>query len=129
MSRTRQINLRRDLAASQPTELVRQKHFQTNHAAFALWCEVCVKAKGTGAQHRRQTIKELAKQGQDRPRIYSDFFFMSEAGVATPMLAKKFSRSGRNAATEQKALTQYGVKFFAYMEFEGSSTRVTESRP
>ena len=32
-----------------------------------------------------------------------------------PMLALKFSRSGRMAATalEQKGLTQYGVKFFA----------------
>ena len=40
---------------------------------------------------------------------------MSEGGVSTPMLALKFSRSGRMAATalEQKGLTQYGVKFFA----------------
>ena len=36
----------------QPTELERQKHSQTNHAVFAPWYEVCVKAKGTGAQHR-----------------------------------------------------------------------------
>ena len=62
--------LRRVLAARQPTELERQKHFQTNHAVFAPWCEVCVQAKGTGAQHRRQTIKDLAKQEQDGPRIY-----------------------------------------------------------
>ena len=61
------------------------------------------------------TIMELARQEQDGPRICSDFLFMSEAGVATPMLALKFSRSGRTAATalEQKGLTQYGVKFFA----------------
>ena len=74
-----------------------------------------MKAKGTGARHRRQTVKELAKQEQDGPKIYSDFFYMSEAGVATPMLALKFGRSGRIAATasEQKGLTQYGVKFFA----------------
>ena len=73
-----------------------------------------MKARGTGAQHRRQTVKELAKQEQDGPRIYSDFFHMSEAGVATRMLALKFSRSGRVAATalEQKGLTQFGVKFF-----------------
>ena len=58
---------------------------------------------------------ELAKQEQYGPRIYSDFFYMSEEGVSTPMLALKFSRSGRMAATalEQKGLTQYGVKFFA----------------
>ena len=54
-------------------------------------------------------------QEQYGPRIYSDFFFMSEGGVLTPMLALKFSRSGRMAATalEQRGLTQYGVKFFA----------------
>ena len=42
-------------------------------------------------------------------------FYMSETGVSTPMLALKFIRSGRTAATalEQKGLTQYGVKFFA----------------
>ena len=47
--------------------------------------------------------------------MYSDFFYMSEAGVATPMLALKFSRSGRTAASalERKGLTQCGVKFFA----------------
>ena len=106
--------LRRVLAARQPTELERQKHSQTNHAVFAPWREVCVKAKGTGAQHRRQTNKELAKQDQYGPRIYSDFFYMSEGGVSTPMLALKFSMSGTMAATalEQKGLTQYGVKFF-----------------
>ena len=105
--------------AEQPEEhrrvLAAPKHFQTNHAVFAPWCEVCAKAKGTGAQHRRQTVKELAKQEQDGPIIYSDFFYMSEAGAATAMLALKFSRSGRVAATalEQKGLSQYGVKFFA----------------
>ena len=58
---------------------------------------------------------ELAKQEQYGPRIYSDFFYMSEEGVSTPMLALMFSRSGRMAATalEQKGLTQYGVKFVA----------------
>ena len=73
-----------------------------------------MKAKGTGAQHRRQTNKELAKQEQYGPRIYSDFFYMSEGGVSTPMLALKLSRSGTMAATalEQKGLTQYRVKFF-----------------
>ena len=48
---------------------------------------VFVKTKGTGAQHRRQTNKELAKQEQYGPRIYSDFFHMCEKGVSTPMLA------------------------------------------
>ena len=107
--------LRRVLEARQPTELERQKHSQMNHAVLAPCCEVCVKAKGTGAQHRRQTNKELAKQEQYGPRIYSDFFYISEEGVSTPMLALRFSRSGRMAATalEQKGLTQCGVTFFA----------------
>ena len=73
--------LRRVLAARQPTEL----------AVFGPSCEVCVKAKGTGAQHRRQTNKELAKQEQYGRRIYSDLFYISEGGVLTPMLALKYS--------------------------------------
>ena len=103
------------MEARQPTELERQKHSQMNHAVFATWWEVCVKPKGTGAQHRRQTNKELAKQEHHGPRIFLDFFNMSEEGVSTPMLALKFSGSGRMAATalEKKGLTQYGVKFFA----------------
>ena len=84
--------LRRVLEARQPIP-------KMNHAVFAPWCEVCVKAKGTGAQHGRQTNKELAKQEQYGPRIYSDFFYMREEGVSTPMLALKFSRSGTMAAT------------------------------
>ena len=74
-----------------------------------------MKAKVTGAHHGSQTNKELAKHEQYGARIYSDFFYMCEEGVSTPMLALIFSRSGRMAATalEQKGLTQYGVKFFA----------------
>ena len=55
------------------------------------------------------------EQEQYGPRIYSDFFCMSEGRVSTPMLALKFSRSGRMAATalEQKGWTQFGVTFFA----------------
>ena len=68
-------------------------------------------------QHRERTSATMATQEQEpyEPRIYSDFFHMSEGGVSTPMLALKLSRSGRMAATalEQKGLTQYGVKFSA----------------
>ena len=108
-------DLRRVLAARQPVELERQKHLQTNHAVLSLWCEVCARAKGTGAQHRRQTVKELARQEQEGARICSDFLYMSEAGVATPTRASRFRRSGRVTVTalEQKGLRQYGVKFFA----------------
>ena len=67
---------------------------------------VCVKAKGTGAQRRRQTDKELAKQAQFGPRIYSDFFCMSEGGVSTPMLALNFGWSGRMAATALEPATK-----------------------
>ena len=86
--------LRRVLQARQPSELERQKHSQMNHAALAPWCEVCVKAKGKGAQHRRQTNKELPKQEQYGPRISSDFFYMSEDGVSTPMLALSSADQG-----------------------------------
>ena len=57
-------------------------------------------------------MKELAKQEQDGPKIYSDSFNMLDGGVSTPILAVKFSRSGRIATTalEQKGLTQYRRK-------------------
>ena len=56
-----------------------------------------------------------ARGEKDGPRICSDFFYVSEARVATPTLALSCSRSGRVTATalEQKGLTQHGVKFFA----------------
>ena len=73
---------------------------------------------GSGAVFVREQEmwwSEDEEQEQYGPRIYSDFFHMSEGGVSTPMFALKFSRSGRMAATalEQKGLTQFGVKFFA----------------
>ena len=55
--------LRRVSAARQPTELERQKHFQTNDAVFAPWCEVCVKAKGN-----RSTTQETDNQGIGKTR-------------------------------------------------------------
>ena len=122
--------LRRVLAARQPTELDRQKHSQRNHAVFAPWCEVCVKAKGTGAQHRRQTNKELAKQEQYGPRIYSDFFYMCEGGVSTPMLALKFSRSCRMDCHSVGAERLDAVRSEVLCRLHSANwTRVTENQP
>ena len=73
---------------------------------------------------------EMATQEQCEPKVYSDFFHMSEAGVSTLMLALKFSGSGRMAATalEQKGLTQHGVKFFAgFIQQTGVRKFVNES--
>ena len=92
---------------------MRERHYLENHAVYAEWCPICVAAKGTGTQHRRRGFDpEVEKEG---PRIFSDYFFMSsEEGGSKPMLALKFSRSGRIAATqlEKKGVTAYGVKFF-----------------
>ena len=54
-------------------------------------------------------------------RIYSDLFYMSEAGVASLMLVLKFSRSGRITATAVWCAS-------SKLEFEGSP-RVPENRP
>ena len=95
------------------TKAMREKHHLENHAVYAEWCPVCVSAKGSGTQHRRRIFdSEAEKEG---PRIFSDYFFMStEEGGSKPMLALKFSRSGRMAATqlERKGVAAYGVKFF-----------------
>ena len=62
----------------------------------------------------RQSRNWQSKNRMD-PESTQTFVYMSEAGVSTPMLAVKFSRSSRIAATalEQKSLTQYEVNFFA----------------
>ena len=104
MSRMKQINLRSSrefwLLASRQSWRCRSI-FRQIMLCFAPWCEVCVNAKGTGAQHRRQTIKELSKQEGWTQNLISD--------------ACVEIQQGRIAATalEQKGLTQYGVKFFA----------------
>ena len=61
-----------------------------------------------GEAHRERTPATMATQEHYGPRNYSDFFYMSEEGVSTPMLALKFSGSGKTDATalEQKGLTQ-----------------------
>ena len=93
--------------------MMREKHALENHAVYAEWCPICVSAKGTGSQHRRKAYDpEAEKEG---PRTCSDYFYMSTDQGSRPMLALKFSRSGRVAATqlEKKGITAYGVKFFA----------------
>ena len=65
---------------------------------YSEWCEVCVAARGTGAQHQDQRRNsEGAKYG------------------STPVLALTFSRSRRIAATAvpSKGATEFGVTFFA----------------
>ena len=109
--------LKRVLAARQPTELERQKHFQTNHAVFAPWCEVCVKAKGTGAQHRRQTIMELSKQEGWTQNLLSDACVEIQQGR---IAATAFGAEGLEVLLQASS---------SRLEFEGSSTRVTENRP
>ena len=74
---------------------------------------VCVGSRGLGTQHRRRK-KEEAKEVEDGPRIFSDFFFMSTNEGSVPMLILTFSRSGRIAATalEGKGDTEHGAIFF-----------------
>ena len=54
--------VRRVLAAREPTERQKLIHLQQNHATYADWCEICVKSKGTGAQHRRQKAELIAQE-------------------------------------------------------------------
>ena len=97
-------------------------------------CEACVKSKRTQEHSTKDSDNQANWQSKnsDGPRIHSDFFHMSEAGVATPMLAVIFSQMRQDSCHRRwmagQALTQYGVKFFAgsdssRLEFEGSSTR------
>ena len=89
--------LRRVLAARQPTELERQ--MLCSHPGAKCVCK---------SKRNRSTTQKTDNQGTGKSKNRMD-------PESTPMLALKCSRSGRISATalEQKGLTQYGVKFFA----------------
>ena len=66
-----------------------------------------------GPQHKKN-VEQSKEEEKDGPRIFSDFYYMNTAEDSVPMLALKFSRSGRPAATAlpAKGVTGYGQKFF-----------------
>ena len=105
---------RKSRAAAEPTPEQRENHFLENHAVYRPWCEVCVKSRGLGTQHRR-ALKKEAVESSEGPRIFSDFFFMSTDEDSVPMLALKFSRSKRIAATAlpRKGISELGCKFMS----------------
>ena len=105
--------LRRVKACSKPTQREIDEHEDQNHAVYRDWCEVCVASRGTGTPHRRR--RGTIPDEQEGPRIMSDYFYMNDDEQSMPMLALKFSRSKRIAATAlpYKGLTEYGVKAFA----------------
>lgn len=105
---------KRSRAAAEPTRRQREEHLEQNHAVYKPWCEICVQSRGLGTQHRRRKRKQAAEDAEG-PRIFSDFFFMSTEEDSVPMLALKFSRSKRIAATAlpHKGVSDLGCKFFA----------------
>ncbi|CAE7246360.1 HCN2, partial [Symbiodinium microadriaticum] len=105
---------RKSRAAAEPTPEQRENHFLENHAVYRPWCEVCVKSRGVGTQHRRALKKEAAESSEG-PRIFSDYFFMSNDEDSVPMLALKFSRSKRIAAAAlpRKGISELGCKFMS----------------
>ena len=106
--------LRKIKAVRAPTESQRRQHIEENHSTYREWCDVCIAARATGTQHRRQ-YHEQAKKEEEGPRLCSGYFFMSTEEESMPMLALKNSRSGRISATapEKKGLTEFGTRFFA----------------
>ena len=132
MSRMKQINMRSSgefqLLAS--LQSWRAEAFLHKSCCVRTFVRSVCKSKGNTSTTHETDNQGMAKQGQDGPRIYSDLFYMSEAGVATAMLELKFSRSGRKTATalEQKGLTQYVVKFFAgFIQQTGVRRFINES--
>ena len=73
-----------------------------------------MKSRGLGTQHRRALKKEAAESSEG-PRIFSDYFFMSTDEDSVPMLALKFNRSKRIAATAlpRKGISRLGCKFMS----------------
>ena len=74
---------------------------------------MCRAARSTGPQHKKN-VEQSKEEENDVPRIFSDFYYMNTAEDSVPMLALKFSRSSRPAATAlpAKGVTEYGQKFF-----------------
>ena len=108
------IELRKTSKIEEPTQEQRARHELENHAIFRPWCKACVAGRGMGSHHLRRK-KDRAAAFRDGPFIYSDYFFMStEEEGSIPMLAIKYSRSGRISATAlpAKGATDFGVKFF-----------------
>ena len=109
--------LRRQKECEAPTERQRREHIESNHSTYRDWCDVCIKARATGTPHAVIKSDLAARREAERegPRFYSDFYYMSSDETSMPMLALKFSRSGRLSATAlpSKGVTEFGVKWFA----------------
>ena len=106
----------RKTAGHTPTERERREHEEEHRSAHREWCEVCVAARGTGAQdqHRQEVRVDQELRGST---IFSGLHFMSTSKRSVHIFAVRFSRSGRIAAT---ALSSKGVKFFErYLEKTG----------
>ena len=103
---------RRVAAATEPSKQMREEHEAQNHAVYRSWCQICVESRGLGTQHRKKKQKE-AIEDKEGPKTFSDYYFMSTDEQSMPMLALKFSRSKRLAATAipSKGLTALATKF------------------
>lgn len=104
------------LKSQRSTRGARQQQNQASSSVRSIWSRtmLCVKSRGLGTQRRRKKRRQ-ALGDSEGPRIFSDFFFMSTEEDSVPMLALKFSRAKRVAATAlpQKSVSDLGGKFFA----------------
>ena len=117
-------------AASAPSKQMREEHEAQNHAVYRSWCEICVQSRGLGTQHKKKKQTEAIEDAEG-PRIFSDYFFMSTDEQSMPMLALKFSRSKRVAATARvllHVLPNSSRGLLWRLEFGGLSTSATTSR-
>ena len=97
--------LRRPARVDKPTQSQVIEHEAQNHAVYRSWCEICVRARSTGTQHRKRSEEEKREDG---PCVHSDFFFMQSA----PFLALKSTPSGRlqAVALPDKSNSEYVQK-------------------
>ena len=110
--------LRKVTVGRVPTERQRTEHEEEHHSVHRKWCEVCVAARGTGAQHQHRRSERQVDQEEREHIILSDFDIMNTNEGSIPMLAVKLSRPGRMAATalSSKGVPEFGVKFSARQE-------------
>ena len=88
--------LRKVTVGRAPTERQRREHEGENHSMNREWCEVCVAARGTGAQHQNRRRKRQVDQEPRGPIIFSDSTFHEHKSGVHPHACSEILKIWKN---------------------------------
>ena len=83
------VAIRRASSGRTPTQKEVEIHEEQNHGIYRDWCEVCVASKAHGTLHLRKSEEQRKEDEASGPRVFSDFFFMTDDEKSAPLLALK----------------------------------------